>query len=123
MLEGKTNLLFIFIGDKTVIGSYYPSRYPKLTEKLRFDNKSFLFVSDNDHTFHKFKAMPSEFHLSVSDKMYICHGNTPSYADGIRTFEKNFDALIYCLPSFSYKYDEQNDCEDSKDFNDTLKVR
>lgn len=50
--------------------------------------------------------MLSEFHLSVSDKMYICHGNTPSYADGIRTFERNFETLNYCLPSFSYKYEE-----------------
>jgi hypothetical protein len=67
--------------------------------------------------------MLSEFHLSISERTYICHGNTPSYADGIRTFEKNFDSLNYCLPSFSYKYEELSDQDDAKDFNGVLKVR
>jgi hypothetical protein len=47
--------------------------------------------------------------LSVSDKLYICHGNTPSYGDGIRTFEKNFNTINYCLPSSSYKYEYSDD--------------
>ena len=44
----------------------------------------------------------------MSDKLYVCHGNT-SYGDGIRTFEKNFNTINYCLPSGSYKYEHADE--------------
>jgi hypothetical protein len=104
MLEGRRNLLFVFVGDNRIIGSYYPSRYPRLAERLRNDPNSFLFASNNDRNkIIEYKAVSSEFHLSVSNQLYICHGNTPSYADGIRTFQRNFEALNFCLPCVSYK--------------------
>lgn len=107
LLEGRRNLLFIFIGEDRILGSYYPSRYPKLVEKIRNDPNSFLFISNpttsSDTQILEFKAVPSEFHLSVSDRLYVCHGNQPSYADGIRTIQRNFNELNYCLPSVSFK--------------------
>ena len=68
---------------------------------MRFDKNSFLFISDGNEII-KFKADESQFQLAVNDKLYICHGNEPSYADGIRTFQRNFESINYCLPSSAY---------------------
>ncbi len=46
LLEGRKNLLFLFICQNKVLGSFYPTRYPRLTEKLRNDCNSFLFLSN-----------------------------------------------------------------------------
>lgn len=86
-----------------VIGSYYSCAYPSISVRSQKDKKSFIFIS-KDRKFLKYTACENaEQHLSISEKTYICQGNTCSYGDGIRTFHKNFDALEYCLPSNTYE--------------------
>lgn len=70
--------------------------------------------------FFKFEAIDqADQHIILSQKNYICHGNTASYGDGIRTFHKNFENVEYCLPSNTFKSLELHD----QIFNGTLKVR
>jgi hypothetical protein len=102
LLEGKKHLFFLFINPNRIVGSYFPSRYPRLTERNRHDKNSFLFVSEGENIV-KYIPNEEEFQLSVNERLYVCHGNTPSYADGIRTFQRNFDSINYCLPSRSFK--------------------
>jgi hypothetical protein len=58
ILEGKSNLLFIFVGEGRIIGSYFSLKYPRLTEKVRNDPYSFLFISEEKEIV-KFKAVGS----------------------------------------------------------------
>lgn len=51
-----------------------------------------------------FRADPEgDSHISVSEKLLICQGNTPNNGDGLRTFQRNFDSLAYFLPSRSFR--------------------
>ena len=68
--------------------------------------------------------------MSVSDRLYICHGNTPSYADGIRVSQKSFEFINYCLPTLSYKHQSEEKEENSVNlgdgcttFNGNMKVK
>lgn len=66
---------------------------------------SFIFYHEGkeDNEFVFFKANPeSEHHLHISEKLIICHGNTPSYGDGVRTFARNLESIDFYLPSSSY---------------------
>lgn len=65
-----------------------------------------MFISGkqgDSQKLYKFEAQEeTDQHISISEKNYICQGNTASYGDGIRTFHKNFDNIDYCLPSNTY---------------------
>jgi len=75
-----------------------------------------LFVSNNEQSkILEYKAVSNEFHLSVSDRLHICHGNTPSYADGIRTIQRNMNELNFYLPSVSYKYATEGGSDEGSD--------
>jgi hypothetical protein len=41
--------------------------------------------------------------MAISEKLLICHGNTPNNGDGLRTFQRNLESLAYFLPSISFK--------------------
>lgn len=105
-LKDRSNLLFFFIGfNNKIIGSYYEEPYPSVAEKNRKDVHSFIFIDDDqvEEKFAVFTANPThESHISVSDKLLICQGNTPNSGDGLRTFQRNFESLAYFLPSLSY---------------------
>ena len=48
------------MGESKIIGSYFPSEYPHLSDRLRKDLKSFLFVSGKQNDamhFFKFEAI------------------------------------------------------------------
>ena len=65
-----------------------------------------MFLQDDDlegRFAHFVSTEESEFHMSVSEKLLICQGNTPNNGDGLRTFQRNFDNLVYFLPSRSFK--------------------
>ena len=55
-------MLFIFVGDDRVVGSFYNKPYPTITDKCLNDPDSFLFISINDGnpevppSFAKFEA-------------------------------------------------------------------
>jgi len=68
-----------------------------------------------------FRADPShESHMSISDKLLICQGNTPNHGDGLRTFQRTFESLNYFLPSLSFKNENQ---ESEMIFNGKLKIK
>ena len=75
-----------------------------MNNRSKKDDNSFIFMSkENSSNFFRYIACPkAEQHISISEKTYICQGNTPSYGDGIRTFHKNFDDLLFCLPTNTY---------------------
>ncbi len=64
--------------------------------------------------------MESESHISVSEKLLICHGNTPNSGDGLRTFQRKFDSLAYFLPSLSFR---QLQNEKEMTYNGVLKIK
>ena len=127
MLEDKRNLLFIFISENCIVGSFYPSRYPKMATKLRNDPNSFIFVSNEEKTsIVEYKPIQTEFHLSVCNKLYICQGNTPSYFDGIRTNARNLNEISYHLPSKTYRYVDASgkiNEDEAKVLSGTVKVK
>ena len=104
--RGRRNLLFLFIGDQEIIGSFYREPYPSISEKYRKDPNSFIFIYD-DGLPEKFAVYgadnQSEYHMTISEKLLICHGNTPNNGDGLRTFQRTLESLSYFLPSISFK--------------------
>lgn len=115
--------MFLFIGENLTIGSYYEEPYPSVTEKHKKDDNSFIFIQDDDlpDKFALFLADPtSEFHISVSEKLLICQGNTPNNGDGLRTFQRNFENLAYFLPSRSFK---DSIAEREVNYNGVLKIK
>jgi hypothetical protein len=105
-LRDKSNLLFLFLGDSLIIGSYYEVPYPSVAERSKKDENSFIFIEDETlaDKFALFQADPlGDSHISVSEKLLICQGNTPNNGDGLRTFQRNFDSLAYFLPSRSFR--------------------
>ena len=70
----------------------------------------FTNLSEDNTKFIKY--IPKEnadHHLTVSERNYICHGNTPSHGDGIRTFHKNFETVEFSLPSNTYFNEDESD--------------
>lgn len=50
-LRDRERLLFIFVGEGQIIGSFYPEAYPTITEKdkrHKRDENSFIFIQDNE---------------------------------------------------------------------------
>lgn len=97
--------MFLFFGETEAIGSFYSEAYPSINEKFRKDVNSFIFVKDEDleEKFAIFFAdSKSESHMTVSEKLLICQGNTPNSGDGLRTFQRNFESLAFFLPSISF---------------------
>ena len=89
-----------------MIGSFYHEPYPAISERHKKDDNSFIFLQDLtlEDKFAHFAADPDcEFHISVSEKLLVCQGNTPNNGDGLRTFQRNFDSLVYFMPSRSFK--------------------
>lgn len=119
--QGLSNLIFIFIGETRIIGSFFSCKYPSMNNRLKKDENSFIFISkSNSSEFIKYNACKeAEHHISISEKTFICQGNTPSYGDGIRTFHKNFEELLFCLPTNTYLCTEK----DMETESGTLKVR
>ncbi len=86
------------------------------------DFDSFIFIAEKGIKYDFSKYDPekdSTNHLSISDKLYICQGNTLSYGDGIRTQSKDFDILDYNLPSRTYTANNLF----CKDYNGTMKIK
>ena len=106
-LRGRGRLLFIFVGENgMLLGSYYEAEYPSTAQKGQHDPNSFIFVEDDElpNQMALFKADPQEqSHITVSERLLICHGNTPNYGDGLRTFQRTFESLAYFLPSKSFR--------------------
>lgn len=104
-LQNKSNLLFLFLGDKINIGSYVTTPYPSLSEKAKKAPNSFIFFQEDNITnsFAKFIADESvESHIQITEKLLISHGNRPASGEGIQSFGKNLDRISYYLPSQSY---------------------
>ena len=78
---------------------------------MKKDINSFLFINDNEsNNFIHFTACENTVqHINISDRIYICHGNTSSLGDGIRTFHRNFDSVEYCLPSNTFTRGDGDD--------------
>jgi hypothetical protein len=96
----------LFIGDEETIGSFYREPYPSIPEKYRKDPNSFIFISDENlpEKFAVFAAESQyEHHMIISEKLLICHGNTPNNGDGLRTFQRTMESLSYFLPSISFR--------------------
>lgn len=111
----------MFVGENQLVGSYYSVEYPCQIPAMRKDLKSFMFISKSGSSkFAKFRAQEdSSHHLAVSDKNYICHGNTPSFHDGLNIENKKFSTLEYCLPSGSY----ESDSKEPEAFYGTLEIK
>lgn len=104
-LQNKSNLLFLFLGDKINIGSYFTTPYPSLSERAKKAPNSFIFFQEDCtiNSFAKFVADESvESHIQITEKLLISHGNRPASGEGIQSFGKNLDRISYYLPSQSY---------------------
>jgi hypothetical protein len=90
---------------------------------VRKDANSFIFILDEEieEKFAIFFAENHvEAHMTVSEKLLICQGNTPNNGDGLRTFQRNFESLAYFLPSISF-----NNPNSSREvtYNGVLKIK
>ena len=93
------------IGEKKVIGSYFPCKYPSLEEQMAKAPGSFIFLQDDKEQdkILKFTALESdEHHVRISEKQLICQGNSPSVGDGLRPQGPSLSTISYYLPTASY---------------------
>lgn len=43
-LKDKSHLLFLFVGDSLILGSFYETGYPSVAERSKKDDHSFIFI-------------------------------------------------------------------------------